>query len=256
MYDTTEGPSTNPAGDRFVAVITGGAGGIGKVLCACLARSGSIVISADFEPSDAAPDVANVQQFKCDVRSQDDVDALFEHASQFGTINAVVTCHGVVAPTPLESVSPEQLLRMNDVNLGGVIRICAAATHHLREGSAIVNISSVVASRGGTPDTVVYAATKAGIESVTRHYAVGLAPRGIRVNAVAPGFVEASMAGPGKEIRSQMGGDFSSITSQIPSGRMVKQQEVADVVQYLLSPRASAVTGVLIPVDGGLLARG
>ena len=241
---------------RDVAIVTGGRGSMGRVLCNTLARSGTLVVAADVESSERGPDVEGVVNVDCDVRSQANVDSLFEFASGLGVVNAVVTCHGVIRPTPLDLIPPDDLTLVVDANLGGVIRVCAAAARCLRSGSAIVNISSVVASRGGSPGTVVYAATKAGIESVSRHYAVGLASQGVRVNSIAPGFVEASMAGPGREIRSQLGDDLSSITSQVPLERLVTHQEIADLVLFLLSPAASSITGVLVPIDGGLLARG
>jgi 3-oxoacyl-[acyl-carrier protein] reductase len=184
------------------------------------------------------------------------VDAAVDAARAMGPLRAVVGSHGISSSTPLETMRDADLVATLDVNLAGTLRLCRAAAEHVEDGGAIVTIGSVGASRGFASHGVVYGASKAGIEAVTRYYAVGLAPRGVRVNTVVPGPLEHTMGGAqGAAVRAGLGDFEAAIKRLVPLGRPVTLREVADTVAFLVSAEASGITGAAVPVEGGLLAR-
>ena len=130
-------------------------------------------------------------------------------------------------------------------NLTGAYEVCHAAVPHLAEGAAIVNVGAVVGFRGFPGDSA-YASAKAGLAGLTRSLAVELAPAGVRVNLVVPGFVDTAMtAGLSAAARNR-------IVAAIPAGRTGTAEEIADVVVAVAG--ASYMTGAVVPVDGGLMA--
>lgn len=160
-----------------------------------------------------------------------------------------MNCAGVLRETPLERSDDRDVDDVMDINLVGTMRVCRLASPHLEAGGAIVNIGSMAASAGSAPAVSAYAASKGGVESYTRAIACELGGRRVRVNVVAPGFVRAPMS---ELMRS--GGD-ERLVRHVPLGRLAEPREIGEVVEFLLSERASYITGEVVHVDGGVLAK-
>jgi NAD(P)-dependent dehydrogenase (short-subunit alcohol dehydrogenase family) len=234
-----------------VAIVTGGTGSIGSAVCSRLVAQSWTVVAADVaEPVD----LPNDRHFrKLDVASAASVAAVFDFAASLGELRALVNAHGILLETPIGSFDEERFQAVLEINLKGVARMCDAAASRIADHGAIVQVSSVTASMGRGKGASAYVASKAGIEALTRAFAVALAPREVRVNCVAPGFVSQPMTGEGAMLRARQGGN-DAIRTFTPFGRLVTPQEVAEVICFLCAEQASGVSGVVIPVDGGQLA--
>jgi NAD(P)-dependent dehydrogenase (short-subunit alcohol dehydrogenase family) len=233
-----------------VALVTGGAGGIGTAINARLVEAGYTVLAGDLT-TEAAHDDGSVQRTKLDVTDAGSVEGFVAAGARLGPIRAVVNCAGVVRFTPVTGFDDADASMLWEINVAGSARVCRAAATHIVDGGAIVNIGSLTGSFGRLEGASLYGATKAGVEAYTRYVACELAPRGIRVNAVAPGFIAVPMS---PSMRAVSGGG-EEVVKQVPLGRLGETTEVAEVVEFLLSDRASYVTGTTIWVDGGVLAR-
>ncbi len=231
-----------------VAIVTGGAGSIGRATGRRLAQDGFTVVLADVNAP--AETIAGCVFVRLDVRSAESIDELFRFALTLGTLQAVVNTHGILHETPVGTFDEDEIASIIAINLTGTARMAHAAGVHLADDGALIFVSSVTASIGRAHGGYAYLATKGGIESLTRAFAVALGARGVRVNCVAPGFVSVPMQGSGAESREKRGG-AEALLPFTPLNRLVTPVEVADAIGFLCSEQASGIAGVVLPVDAG-----
>lgn len=239
---------------RPVAIVTGSGRGIGRAIALRLAGAGYVVEASDRVLS-MAEDTAgragstDVHPRQLDVADRDGTHAaVAEVVDRHGRLDLVVNNAMWMRYGPLPEVSQRELDRMFDVGVKGPLWLSQAAADPMAAtgGGAIVNIASVAALLG-TPASAGYAAVKGAVVSMTRQLAVDLGPRGIRVNAVAPGTIQtegqtAAMSAESVAYRKQ----------RAPLGRLGLPGDVADAVVYLGGPGAAYVTGQVLVVDGGI----
>jgi NAD(P)-dependent dehydrogenase (short-subunit alcohol dehydrogenase family) len=240
--------------DGKVAVVTGAGSGIAKASVAIIVREGGKVIAADVsggEKTTAAelgPDVVPVH---CDVTSEDDVEAAVRAAvEQFGRLDAVLNVAGIAAGAMITDVTSEQYDAILDVDLRGVLHGMKHGIRVMVESGtpgAIVNVSSA-GGLGASPGTSVYSAAKAGVISLTKAGAVEYGGKGIRVNAICPGYIRTEIMGA--TIDQIPGSDKKAALR-----RVGLPHEVAELAVFLASERASFISGAIIPVDGGWTAK-
>jgi 3-oxoacyl-[acyl-carrier protein] reductase len=238
------------------AIVTGGSRGIGRACVERLAAEGAKVAFL-FRGNQQAADEAveklkdapgGVRAIQADVRdlaaAHKIVDALFD---EWGRIDVLVNSAGIVQDGLMGAMTPDQWRDVLETNLGGTYNYCHAVVQPMmmaRQGS-IVNLSSTAAEFAARGQ-VNYAASKGGINGLTRALAKELAPRNVRVNAVAPGMIETDMS----QVVRGIAGD--AIKKMIPLKRIGLPEEVASVVAFLASDDAAYITGQVLRVDGGL----
>jgi 3-oxoacyl-[acyl-carrier protein] reductase len=237
-----------------IAFVTGGQGGIGRAINKCLAADGFIVVSADIVV-DATQDgqldktqPGQVYMKRLDVTAADSVASAIAFAVGLGELRAVVNCAGILRASPIDNIRESETKLMVDINLFGTARVTSAAAPHLGEGAAIVNISSVSCRIPEIGYMSLYGASKAAIESYTRNTAKDLGVRGVRVNSIAPGFIDVDMSDDMRRLYE----DPQSPTRRLALKRLGTAEEVAEVVAFLLSEKASYITGTNLLVDGGM----
>lgn len=244
------------------ALVTGGSRGLGRAICLALAAEGArVVVNYQRGAEQAAEVVAEIARrharealaYGADVADESDVARLFDAAeARFGPVDVLVN-NAAVCPTRwLVDLSLDEWSRTIAVNLTGTFLACREMARRLiprgRPGR-IVNISSAAAFRGSTTGHAPYDAAKGGIVALTVSLARELAPKGIAVNAVAPGMIRTDMTA------ATLAANLEKYTSRIPLGRIAEPEEIADVVVLLASNRASYMTGATVDVSGGLLMR-
>jgi NAD(P)-dependent dehydrogenase (short-subunit alcohol dehydrogenase family) len=231
------------------ALVTGAAGGIGSAIARALAARGAdlILVDADRRVGELA-DRLGGYAMSGDLRDPAVTDqALTAEGKRSGRLDMLVNAAGIQLRVGAVDVAEEDWERLVAVNLSAAYRLCRAAAPHLAATrGSIVNISSLSADRA-VAGIVPYGATKAALSQLTKGLAVELGPLGVRVNAVAPGYVHTPMT---EELLDQA--DVRNrVLSRIPLGRLADGADIADPVVFLLSDAARYITGAVLPVDGG-----
>lgn len=233
-------------------LVTGGTGGIGGAIAIAFAAAGAEVIAAGWGQKELAarrhdPNFSAIKIVELDVTDEGAVAAL---AAAVPRLDVLVNCAGIVTRTG-NGFTPEAFQKNYDVNMLGTLRVCTAFLPQLEASGAgaIVNTASMN-SFLGTPTAPGYAASKGAVAQATKSMAIAWAPKNIRVNAVAPGWILTAMA-------ADAAGNpefYERIEKRTPMGRWGEPHHLAGPVLFLASPEAAWVTGVILPVDGGYLA--
>ena len=229
------------------AVVTGAGQGIGRAIATRLAADGYHIVAVDQgrESAAATAEVLSGQWRQCDVSDPDSVAALAESLDQ---VDVLVNNAGIWIFANLDTMAPEDVRRVLEVNVMGVFNCTQALVPLMGPGSAIVNLSSN-ATFSNSPGVGIYPPSKAAVDSFTKQTALELAPRGIRANAVGPGMIQTESTQVNYE-----GEKGQQRARAVPLGRTGRPDDIADVVGFLASNDARYVTGQVIYVDGGLSA--
>lgn len=251
---------TEPAPER-VAIVTGAAGGIGRAVVDLLVARGYAVVAEDIsrrvlELATSHP--GQVMALEADVALTGSAQGAVDLAtSTFGRLDLLVNNAGLFLRKPTEQCTDEDFDALMATNVRGAFIHAREALPSLAQtGGSIVNLASI-SGLVGMPGQTVYAMTKGAIVQLTRQLAVEHAHRGIRVNAVAPGAVDTEFVANARDAAADPDPAESraSAISQHPIGRILAPAEIAEAIVFLASPAASAITGAILSVDGGYVAR-
>lgn len=247
--------------ERFadrVVVVTGGSGGIGRAVCEGFAAEGAAVAVVDLDQGACDATAAGLRGggrargYAVDVRDRDAVASLMKQVrDELGGLDVLVTLAGGSLGTPraLEEIEPDDVDLVVDVNVKGTFYCAQAAVAQMGQGGAVVTVSSIGGRQPSPVTGVPYAASKAAVLGLTRRLAREVGPRGIRVNAVAPGLF---LTGRLQAMYDEMpAAEREEVLAAIPLSRFPELREIVDPTLFLASPEASYVTGVVLDVNGG-----
>lgn len=246
--------STAQESGNQVAIVTGGSGGIGKVVSERLAKDGfRVVVCYSGKPDPANEVVASIraaggqaEAVKADVSAADSVAALFaQTVSQYGQVNAVVHCAGIMPLSPIEKGDVETFDKVISVNLRGTFLLFCEAAKVIADGGRIIAFSSSVVAKA-FPTYGAYVASKAGVEGLVHVLANELGRRKVTVNAVAPGPVETPLFTQGKSQE-----EMAKIAGMAPLGRLGQPDDIAGVVSFLAGPDGAWINSQILRANGG-----
>ena len=238
-----------------VAIITGGSRGIGYATAEAFLREGAAVILTASRPETAAKAVQTLQEkypdakvggISPDLSSLESVKTAFDEVvSRFGRLDILVNNAGVSESTPLLNYTEETFDKVMDLNVKGVFTATRVAAEHMaKQGSGVILNTSSMVSRYGQPAGFAYPASKFAVNGMTLSFARELGPKGIRVNAMAPGITETDMM---KAVPKEV---IEPMIAQIPLRRLGQPEDIANAFLFLASEEASYITGVVLSVDG------
>lgn len=230
--------------EGLVAIVTGGASGIGEATVNVLRSRGATVVVFDRTPVDVVVDVSDDSSV---------VAGVAEVVARHGRIDILVNNAGIGASGGVEDNDDEEWHRVYDVNVLGMVRLTRAALPHLRKSpsASIVNTASVVENTG-LVQRALYSASKGAVAALTRAMAADFVKEGIRVNAVAPGTADTPWVGRLLDAADDPEAARAALTARQPIGRLVSADEIAYGIAYLASPLSASTTGTVVPIDGGL----
>lgn len=235
--------------DGKIAVVTGGARGIGKAIVEGFVECGATTVIVDKRKPEFEDNIGHI--YFCDLRIDSDIKLLVEHTiNKFGRVDVLVNCAGVTYPMehPYPDESWEETIT---INLTAPFKLIRDLCDYMPEGSSIINITSLNAEFG-FPNNPAYLASKGGLKMMTKGFALDLAKRGIRVNNVGPGYTPTSTTEKSWNDKTLM----EQRTARTMLGRWARPDEIACAVIFLASDASSYITGQDIYVDGGWEAKG
>jgi 3-oxoacyl-[acyl-carrier protein] reductase len=240
-----------------VAIITGGARGIGKAIGSAFVREGAKVCLVDVDQGKLETTKNEIRKSReeilaltCNITKSADVQATMNQVQKtFGRIDILVNNAGIIRRGTIETVTEEDWDRVIEVNLKGTFNCCKAVAGIMKQQGygKIVNVSSIAGKMGDITSAPGYGPSKAGMDALTKTLARQLAPYRINVNGVAPHAIETEMSAQWSEERRK------EIIASIPLGRLGKPEDVAQAVLFLVSDDASFITGEILDVNGGAL---
>jgi len=247
-----------------VALVTGGAQGIGAAIARRLAEEGASVVIADIDAAKAATtarELANTTAWEVDIADSQSVGALAGHiATLYGRIDILVNNAAILDATPIDDLTMAHYRKVIDINLNGAMEMTLAAVPLLRQAEKsgrVLNIASIMGVRGSR-DSIPYSTAKGGLVNLTRCLACDLAPDRITANAICPGFIDTRMAllpdGSGHEHETSWFKDIYLKYGRIPIGRAGLPRDIAGPAFFLCSDDSAYVTGQVLLVDGGISA--
>lgn len=235
----------------LVAIVTGGASGIGAAIARQLHEAGAEVAVLDLQLDGAHPDHFSVRADVSDAASID--AAVAQVVARFGRIDVVVNNAGVGSVGSVADHSDDEWMRVLSINVVGIARVTRAALPALRRSpsAAIVNISSIAAT-AGLPQRAIYTASKGAVLSLTRAMAADHLREGIRVNCVTPGTADTPWVGRLLDQADDPAAERAALEARQPHGRLVDPEEIAAAVVYLAHPLSRSTVGTSLAVDGGM----
>ncbi|MDQ0239443.1 SDR family NAD(P)-dependent oxidoreductase [Arthrobacter bambusae] len=235
--------------EGLVALVTGGASGIGAAIADRLADGGAQVAVLDLNPS-GTPHFGVECNVADDASVRSAVDAVVR---KFGRLDVVVNNAGIGAQGDISANDDAEWHRVLDINVVGIARVSRAALPYLRESpaAAIVNTCSIAAT-AGLPQRALYSASKGAVLSLTLAMAADHVREGIRVNCVNPGTVDTPWVGRLLESSADPAAERAALNARQPHGRLVEAAEVAGAVAYLASPLSGSTSGTSLAIDGGM----